>query len=440
MSTFSRRILQGSVAASALLVTAGDAVAGGFAIREQSASGQGASFAGNGAGGDLSSMFWNPAAAAMVTGPGLNTESHYSLIVPRAEIEVDSFSVSPGVPQVIGAYTVSPSESGDIANIAATGAGYYSYQIAPNLFAALSLNSPFGLSTEPEVAVYQGATLARTTKLLTVNAAPTLAYRIAPGVIIGAGVQLQWGDGTFKFATGVPQGQTTYFEGDGWAFGATAGILLQPAAGTSIGLGWRSQLTQKLEGDFATLETPGTTVVSAEAEVELPDIVTLSLRQALSPTTRLLGTIEWSNWSRFEELRLTATSSGVTVLGPVAPGSTIAVLPANWSDGWFFSLGGEYDYSRSLTLRGGIAWEISPVDSAEKRNIAIPDNDRLWVSIGATYRWSEATSFDFGYTHIFVDDAPFERTTLGTSFNTTITGEVTDISTDIVSVSVRTRW
>ena len=54
--------------ASALLmaVTAGDASAGGFAVREQSSSFLGTSFAGNAAGGDMSSMYWNSAALGMM--------------------------------------------------------------------------------------------------------------------------------------------------------------------------------------------------------------------------------------------------------------------------------------------------------------------------------------------------------------------------------------
>ncbi|MQA67450.1 MAG: transporter, partial [Alphaproteobacteria bacterium] len=49
-----------------------EALAGGFAIREQSVYGQGASFAGIAAGGALSGMFWNP--AVMTQFAGFNVE------------------------------------------------------------------------------------------------------------------------------------------------------------------------------------------------------------------------------------------------------------------------------------------------------------------------------------------------------------------------------
>jgi long-chain fatty acid transport protein len=53
----------------ALVAGVATAEAGGFAVREQSAYGQGSSFAGMAAPGDsISSMFWNPAAVTIATG------------------------------------------------------------------------------------------------------------------------------------------------------------------------------------------------------------------------------------------------------------------------------------------------------------------------------------------------------------------------------------
>ncbi len=40
------------------------------------------------------------------------------------------------------------------------------------------------------------------------------------------------------------------------------------------------------------------------------------------------------------------------------------------------------------TFRTGIAFDDSPVP-ADKRSISIPDQDRLWLSAGATYAFNE---------------------------------------------------
>jgi long-chain fatty acid transport protein len=293
----------------------------------------------------------------------------------------------------------------------------------------LALNSPFGLSTEPDNNNYKGAVVGRTSRLFTLNVNPNLAYKVSPSLTLGAGVQMMYANGTFKFATGTPAGPSTGFEGTGVAFGATAGLMYTPTTSTTVGLGYRSRMNEKLEGNFYTnvLNPAGT---AAKAEVKLPDIVTLSLKQALSHNSRLLGTVEWSNWSRFEELRVVRTT-GATA------GSTAAVIDANWRDGWFFSLGGEYDVNQALTLRTGVAYEISPVDAPTKRIAGIPDSDRIWASLGASYKWSDTTTFDLAYTHIFLKNAELDRLAAGT--NIRIFADTT-ASTDIISVGMKMKF
>jgi len=413
-----RSVLIMAVAGAAALgmhfISATSASAGGFALREQSVQYQGLSFAGSASGGALSSMFWNPAATAIL--PGLNTESAYTLIVPDSEVTVTS---APGA--------LNPfSPSSDIGEIGFTGASYAAYQLSgfdPNLFIGVALNTPFGIGTEPDNPRYRGAVLARTTELQTYNLNPTVAYRVAPGVIVGAGVQAQYADARLKFATGTPLNPDSSFRGDDVAFGATAGILLQPVAGTSVGLGWRSQLTHTLEGKF---RVPGLLKVSAEADLELPDIVTLSITQAVAPHLRLMGTVEWTNWSRLDELRLEPELSDDVV------------IRTNWSDGWFFALGAEYDHSPWLTLRAGVAYEISPVDSPEKVLVAVPDADRIWLSAGASYVWNESTTVNVAYSHIFVDDSRFIRSPPSDP-DLDLAGEI-ESSADIVSVGLKIKW
>lgn len=458
-----RGYLLGTAAVCALVAGATSASAGGFAIREQSTSSQGASFAGNAASPDLSAMFWNPAAAANKN--GTNSESSYSLIVPNAEINVTSAS-HPNSPALNGAIN-SPTfgnRSGDIGSVAALGASYFAYQFVnydPNLFLAIAMNSPYGLKTDLDRSFdnYRGAVIGRESKLVTINVNPTLAYRLSDSLSVGVGAQFQYGSGRFSFATGLPSGQDSRFDGTGVAIGATAGVMWKPAAGTTIGLGWRSQMTQELDGSYINTPgaapganpqlPPGLRSVTATTEIELPNTVTLSLRQQVAPNARVLGTVEWSQWSRLKELRVLATgesaglasgvvipnTSGSATIGSVS-GTVIGVLPANWADGWFFALGGEYDLTKQLTVRAGGAYEISPVDAPRKRLIGIPDNDRIWASAGATYKWSDTLTFDVAYTHLFVKDSQIDRESLS-GFR--VLGNV-DASTDIVSVSMKTKW
>jgi long-chain fatty acid transport protein len=52
-----------------------------------------------------------------------------------------------------------------------------------------------------------------------------------------------------------------------------------------------------------------------------------------------------------------------------------------------------------------VAYDQSPVPNAEDRSVRLPDEDRYWLSFGATYRPGPASRLDFGYTFISIKDA-----------------------------------
>ena len=79
-------------------------------------------------------------------------------------------------------------------------------------------------------------------------------------------------------------------------------------------------------------------------------------------------------------------------------------LNFEYDDSWYFSLGAEYRLTPQWTVRAGLGYELSPVND-RVRTVRISDNDRLWVGVGASYKWSERLTFDIAYSHIFVKDA-----------------------------------
>jgi long-chain fatty acid transport protein len=416
--------LLATTAVAALLATASAASAGGFAIREQSAEYQGMSYAGNAAGDSLSSMFWNPAAAA--SRDGLNSESSYTIISPESKVTVTNVDTTGPLAPVAGLFNAASPQSGDVGPPAFVGASYGSYQLTKNIFIGMGVNAPFGLKSDPTNEFYKGAVIARKTELATYNFNPTIAVRIAPGITIGAGAQIETAEGKFRFATGYPQGPTTIVEGNGWGFGGTAGVMIEASPTTRIGVGYRSQLDQDIDGHISLADPQGgpPTVAPSKVTLKLPDVVTVSVDQVVSPVLRLSGTFEWSNWSRFTDL---------TVSGAGIPLS----LPFNWSDGYFVSVGAEYDIYPTLTGRAGVGYEWSPIDSPEKRSPGIPDDNRVWLSGGFSWQFTPTTTIDFAYSHLFVDDSTFVRTIPLTA--NAVSGEV-ESKLDIVSVGVKTHW
>ena len=414
-----RRILHICVATGGVLaVTANLASAGGFALREQSAVLMGSAFAGAASGTALSSSYWNPAAFGAAVS-GLSTESSYTAIF--ADTELSNAATTPGV---------SGSKSTDIDKIGLLSSSYGAYRINDQWVIGVAITSPFGLSTEADDRNWVGRYHGRAAEMQTVNVAPSLAYDVAPGVTIAAGLQLQYMK--LKLWTAAPlltnpqPPQTSVKLDDTVGVGFTAGILLRPSSGTSIGLGFRSKIDQSLEGNF---NFPGGSG-PAHANLETPEMVTFSVAQQVAPRVRAMATLEWTNWSRLG----TVVVDGV----PGAHAGTSAALAAKWDDGWFISGGLEYDFTDSLTLRTGAAFEKSPIRDAGQRLSVLPDSDRVWMALGATYRYSETTSIDVSFAHVMFQDEHLTRDTL--SGSGLILNADVENRAEIVSVGVKTRW
>jgi len=398
-TTMMRFAALATVSVGALAAVAAPSLAGGFAVREQSATHQGASFAGNAAGNDLSAMFWNP--AAVTNKAGMNSESHVSAIIGDSEITTTGGSLQ-GL-TALGQGT----ESGNIASPALLSASYINYQINDQLYVGMSMNAPFGLTTKPDFQ-YVGESLGRTSRLRTVNAAPTIGYKIMPGLSVAAGIQVQYIDTRLSSVlSNLPTANsalgTLVVEGDDIGVGYTLGVMFQPTSATSIGLGFRSSIDHTLEGDQSN--ALGSSDITADAE--LPEIVTLSFRQALSPDLRLMGTVEWSNWSRVQTIDIIC--DGVDGAACLAEGQTLSTLALNYDDGWFFSGGLEYDVSPTIMMRAGYAYEISPASDDESRTVRLADNDRHWFSLGASAMLTDTMKLDLSYTHIIVEDGGIDQ-------------------------------
>jgi long-chain fatty acid transport protein len=394
-------VVRATSALGLLAIASAQANAGGLGVREQSVYGQGTSFAGVAAGGALSSMFWNP--ATMTQFPGMTIESGLSGIFPFA-----------GHTPVAGAFVPALPGTNNVGEAAPVLAGYGSYQLNPNMWLGVSLNTPFGLSENfPDN--WAGRNYATNGALLaTYNAAPSIAYRINDWISVGVGAQIQYARANFSFGIplGVPPiGSFVNLKGSGMGYGATAGVTLTPTPTTTIGVGWRSAINQKIEGELVSNTfLPFSTLGSINTTVKLPDIVSLGIRQRIDPQWTLMGTVEWTNWSRIgTSTILQPNGSPALILGQPHP------VPFQWRDGWFFSGGAEYIWTERLTVRGGVGYEISPVTD-QVRTPLVPDNNRVWASVGATWRLSKALHFDLAYTHVWVEDAPINLTTGNPSF------------------------
>lgn len=385
MRNFRHLFLTGVVGAAFLGAVSG-AQAGGFALREQSAVGLGNAFAGAAAGGSgLASMFWNP--ATMTNYAGLQASLSLFAIMPVSKI-TPSASTS-------GALQLSNglSNSGDLAQDAVLPASYASYQYNDQVWLGLSINTPYGLVTQNPYN-WAGQTFGRTSKVMSINATPTLGYRFNDQLSVAAGVQIMQFKVRLTQATAVTANAANAdLKGDDVAFGFTLGATYKPFAGTEIGIGYRSQVKPKLEGTLTT-----TSSTDIRSDLTLPDQITVGLRQALTNDLTLLAGFEWTHWSKFTRFPVTTTS-----------GVTATTLAFDYRNGWYASLGAEYKLNRDWTLRTGLGFEHAPINDTN-RSVRLPDSNRTWTSLGATYAFDDKLSFDLSYAHLFAKNGTISQT------------------------------
>ena len=371
-------------------------------------------------------MFWNPATITQM--PGMQMEASGSLIIPYTAHSTSSVigGVSGGTDN-IGKTTLVPST-------------YASWQLNRDMWLGLSVNAPFGLAETLPPRWAGGGYGANSNNLKTYNFTPTFAYRINDWISIGAGVQVQYASADLGFSYNVLGAAPASITGSGWGYGFTGGVTLTPTQNLSVGLGYRSAINQHLNGTLsvpaaiAAVSTPG----SVKTNINLPDMVSLGIRYRIAPRWTALATVEWSNWSKIGTVNVQQPSGASAIIN-----SQAADLPFQFSDGWFYSVGAEYQWNEQLALRSGIGFEKSPVTDRVRMPL-IADNDRLWLSAGASYQVSRQMSLDFAYTHIFVKSTaidisaasgnPWFKAALGTYAGTV------DGRGDIVSLALKYRF
>jgi len=428
---------------AACLCGSGQALATGYELREQSAVGQGASFAGVAArGDDPSMMFFNPAAMGGLR--GIQAAIVGSGVFPSATAE----SATATRNALVGGSAIAGSNGGDIGLSAFLPSGYATIELAPAWRFGVSVTSPWGLVTKSPVDAvsrYHGLT----SSLKVFNIAPAIAWQVTPALSLGAALTIQNASarlssavdfGSIGAATGLAfrpgsaDGRSTA-TGDSTEVGFQLGLQWEPLSGTRFGIAYRSAIVHNVSGD-ATFEgvpfplslSPNFANTKATAKLTTPTTVTAGLAQRIDERWTLLAGLEWTNWSSFKNLIVNYQN-----------GRAPSVTEENWADSFFFSGGVEYRWNSKLTLRTGIAFDQTPV-TAEFRTPRVPDNNRLWLSIGASYAVTERMILTAAYTHVFARDASVALTDPGPNNTNLFRGNLNSsyrLSADVLSAQAR---
>ena len=213
-------------------------------------------------------------------------------------------------------------------------------------------------------------------KLAVFNIEPAVAYQVNEHLSLGAGLNIYDGDTALNrhvsFAP-FPDGHI-HFDGDGVAFGATAGLLWTITSQHAIGVVYRSPFTINFEGN-GVLKTPlGNQAGASHASIPFPQSVAGGYAFRPTKKLKLEVDIEWTNWDTFNKLVLHAP-------GTAFNGTTI---PFNWQDSLFYEFGTQYELNDHWTVRGGYIYSENTVPNSTF-SPTVPDSNRHVFSVGLGY-------------------------------------------------------
>lgn len=408
-------------------VLAESALATGFFINQQSVKGRGRVDAGNAAAADeLATIFFNPAGLIEVfrqpdsgtPPPPKGSEEDpnrasfgFQLIVPRSsQRNLGSFAATPGslgaaVP-IAGPDEKNPTDPTPVPNL------YFARRLLDGRAAAgLGINVPFGLKADfrPD---WFGRYDAIEASLRTWNIGVVGAYQVNKRLAIGGGLDVQYARTTLTtaipnpFAPGGPSPATDgriATSGRDWTPGFNVGLMYWPVEETTrVGLHYRHGMKHDIRGTSTISDLPlplsaFNGAVGAQADLHLPAVASAGVWHKLSDNISLLAGFEWYDWSKFREVVLRFDD-----------GRPPVVRATRYRDTFGVAVGAEYS-NKKWSARGGVKYDRTPTTDAF-RDTTVPDADRLWLGLGASYRFSDRINVDVGFNHVFFRDTSIALT------------------------------
>jgi len=451
------RILPKSMLAlgiTAALAVAPSVHAAAFQLKENSAKGLGRAFAGSiSTPGDAVVVGANPGAMRHLDGRQL-----------QADLSVISFSAEfSGRGDYLNGLggPISGGDGGDAGKVAPVPAAYFHVPFGDDdrFHFGMSLQAPFGFATKYD-REWMGRYNAVKTELEAVDLGFAFSADINPYLSFGANVfvehlsiELQSAVDFGSLLSAVPgfspgshDGFST-IKGNNNAIGFTVGGLFSFTGDTHLGISYRSKVKHKITGGDALFEVPaaaaavlgalqpGTFVnTNGRAELTLPAVLTFSLSHRINDRWSIMGDLSRTAWKpSFNEVVVKFDSN--------QPDNQLVF---NYDDTTFASIGLEYRLNERVTLRSGIAYDETPTSygkpldtpPVDGRDVRVPDQTRKWLSFGLSWAASDTTEYNFGYTHLFVNDANIN--TVNRTGNRMFGGF--DVSGDIFALSINRRF
>ncbi|MDE3953686.1 porin [Glaesserella parasuis] len=375
--------------ASIFTFSAAGASAAAFQLAEVSTSGLGMAYAGNAAVADNASV--------VATNPALMTkfkqvEVSVGGVYVDADVNVEgSFGTKTTVNgNVIASSPVSDANAKDIIPSAIVPNLYVVAPVSERFAVGGGVNVNYGLKSEFPTN-YSAGVFAGKTELTAVNYNLSGAYDLGYGFSFGVGLNAVHAKATLERHFGAlnpmaPTATASRLKGDKWGFGWNVGLAYDINENNRLGVAYHSPVDLRFKGKY--VGTQSTNVeIPGRLNLELPAYWEISGYHKLTEKLAVQYSYKKTHWNSFQELRAIDNN-----------GKVLLQKDEKFNNNSRIALGVSYDVIEALTLRAGIAYDESA--SVAHPSISIPDTDRTWYTLGATYRFTPSLSVDLAYAHL----------------------------------------
>ncbi|MDP0017009.1 porin [Glaesserella parasuis] len=375
--------------ASIFTFSAAGASAAAFQLAEVSTSGLGMAYAGNAAVADNASV--------VATNPALMTkfkqvEVSVGGVYVDADVNVEgSFGTKTTVNgNVIASSPVSDANAKDIIPSAIVPNLYVVAPVSERFAVGGGVNVNYGLKSEFPTN-YSAGVFAGKTELTAVNYNLSGAYDLGYGFSFGVGLNAVHAKATLERHFGAlnpmaPTATASRLKGDKWGFGWNVGLAYDINENNRLGVAYHSPVDLRFKGKY--VGTQSTNVeIPGRLNLELPAYWEISGYHKLTEKLAVQYSYKKTHWNSFQELRAIDNN-----------GKVLLQKDEKFNNNSRIALGVSYDVIEALTLRAGIAYDESA--SVAHPSISIPDTDRTWYTLGATYRFTPNLSVDLAYAHL----------------------------------------
>ena len=255
---------------------------------------------------------------------------------------------------------------------------------------------------------WPGAVLNQRVALKAFTFQPTLAWRIIPGLSVGAGAMVTFGNVNLDKGLVSETSMNTVLGamGNDYRFsdtpasinlqgraavtvGVNAGVMWDIDPRWTVGVSFRSKMNLKVKcGDasvrFANemarqiLESQLGILDKANFKASMPAAAVLNAGVAYKPIDKLVLAFDaqWTGWSAYKSLDIEFLSETLTPYNQY--------IAKNYSNSWTFHLGAQYDLTNRFQLRAGMMVDTTPV-SKTHYNPETPGMTKIEPSVGFSF-------------------------------------------------------